>query len=196
MFQERVDRYDANQKVLKDPYVFYETYKAKDIDYQNATINRPSNIGDDFVVYVADINKPTDANNIVGYRDPSSGFPPKWYNKEGVEIQTPKSLASASNTGKITPALQDPANSTNPAKDLSSKAFKDYTPQINIMPRISFSFPISDVAKFDAHYDVLTERPTVGTNRLDPTDYFNILNPNLDLPIARSRFALMYMKSG
>ena len=54
------------------------------------------------------------------------------------------------------------------------------------MPRIAFSFPISDVADFFAHYDVLTQRPP-GANRLDPTQYLNITsnagqfinNPNL-----------------
>ncbi len=38
-------------------------------------------------------------------------------------------------------------------------AFEDYTPQVSFMPRISFSFDISDEAIFFAHYDVLTQRP-------------------------------------
>ena len=38
------------------------------------------------------------------------------------------------------------------------------------MPRISFSFPISDVALFFAHYDILTRRP-VSSNRLDIVRY-------------------------
>ena len=38
------------------------------------------------------------------------------------------------------------------------------------MPRIAFSFPISDEAQFFAHYDVLTQRPPTG-NRLEPVDY-------------------------
>jgi hypothetical protein len=65
------------------------------------------------------------------------------------------------------------------------RAFERYTPQVNIMPRVSFSFPISDEATFFAHYDILTQRP-FGNNRLDPTDYMfletrnNIVNnPNL-----------------
>ena len=54
------------------------------------------------------------------------------------------------------------------------------------MPRISFSFPISDEALFFAHYDVLTSRPTTG-NGLSLTSYYFIEqqgtsvinNPNL-----------------
>ena len=57
-------------------------------------------------------------------------------------------------------------------------AFEDYTPQINVMPRIAFSFPISDEALFFAHYDVLTKRPTTA-NRLDPLDYFYLQTGNI-----------------
>ena len=43
------------------------------------------------------------------------------------------------------------------------------------MPRISFSFPISDEAVFFAHYDILTQRPT-GQNIVSPIDYLFIQN--------------------
>jgi hypothetical protein len=66
--------------------------------------------------------------------------------------------------------LLDPQNKT-----ISSKVFKDFDPQINLMPRIAFAFPISDVANFFAHYDVLTQRPPTG-NRLDPYQYLAIQN--------------------
>jgi outer membrane receptor protein involved in Fe transport len=65
-------------------------------------------------------------------------------------------------------------------------AFEDYTPETVFMPRIAFSFPISDEAQFFAHYDVLTQRPPTG-NRLEPVDYLfmadrvgaTLNNPNL-----------------
>ena len=41
--------------------------------------------------------------------------------------------------------------------------FKDYDPQLNLMPRLAFSFPISESAGFFAHYDVLVERPNSNT---------------------------------
>ena len=44
------------------------------------------------------------------------------------------------------------------------------------MPRVAFSFPISDVGNFFAHYDVLTQRPSGIDMRFDPTDYYFINN--------------------
>ena len=156
----RVDRYDANQKVLKDPFSLFETIKAGEVTQLGGNdVSHPSNIGDDYVVYVNDINSPT---AIVGYRNERT-----WYNAEGVEISDPTVLRTGSG---IAPYLVDPSDNI-----VSSKAFKDYQPQTNIMPRISFSFPISEDALFFAHYDVLTKRP-VGGNRLDPTDYLFIEN--------------------
>ena len=58
----RIDRYDANQKVLKDKYLLYPAYtvdtelSASDIISQT---NHPSNIGGDYVVYVDDVANPS-----------------------------------------------------------------------------------------------------------------------------------------
>lgn len=159
----RVDRFDANQKVLKDPYVFQEVYTAGE-----KAPNRPENIKSDYVVYVDD---PSSSNpQIVGYRytDVKTAAT-TWYNSEGKEISDPKLLAV---DGKLAPYLKDPNYaSKNP---FSVNAFKDYKPQINVMPRAAFSFPISDVANFFAHYDVLTQRPNDGFMRFDPKDYYFI----------------------
>jgi len=160
----RVDRFDANQSVLKDPYSFYDTYKAGDDD--NGKLlggDRPSNIGDDYVVYVNNLENPT---KIMGYRSGST-----WYNASGTEISDPITISTA--TG-IAPYLLYPDIDMSSDDYNVSMSFKDYEPQITVMPRIAFSFPISDVAKFYAHYDVLSTRPE--GNVLDPTDYlfFNI----------------------
>jgi hypothetical protein len=160
----RVDRFDANQKVLKDKYLLFEAKTAGEWDGSHNGANggvHPSNIGDDYVVYVDGQT----TGNIVGYRNGDT-----WYNNLGVEIADPGVIANASSTGTITPLLVDPSNKT-----VNSKAFKDYDPQVTFMPRIAFSFPISDVANFFAHYDVLTQRPSV-YQRLDPTDYYFINN--------------------
>lgn len=164
----RVDRFDANQKVLKDAYSLFETVKAGEAtEYEH-----PANIGDDYVVYVDDLKNPS---KVLGYRNGSD-----WYNASGTQISDPSVLETASG---IAPLLVDPNNTSR--KDIKVSAFKDYEPQINYMPRVSFSFPISDVALFFAHYDVLTKRPTDGL-RFDPTDYYflqdqnnTINNPNL-----------------
>lgn len=156
----RVDRYDANQKVLKDPYLLYEAYTAGETTTINGDpINHPGNIDNSAVVYVNDLSSPT---AIVGYREGSV-----WYDAQGTEISDPSLLRTG--TG-IAPYLINPDQEV-----ISSGAFKDYEPQINVMPRISFSFPISENALFYANYDVLTQRPSVG-NRLDLTDYLYMQN--------------------
>jgi len=150
----RVDRFDANQKVLKDPYLLFPAKTVKEVTDLGP---HPSNMGPDYVVYVNDVENPT---SILGYRNGST-----WYNAQGAEITDPAVIETASG---IAPYLVDPKQKT-----ISSNAFKDYEPQVNFMPRISFSFPISDEALFFAHYDVLTKRPTDGI-QLDPLDYFFI----------------------
>lgn len=152
----RIDRFDANQKVLKDRYLFAEALTVKEV----TNFSHPDNMGDDYVVYVDDYNSP---NVIKGYRNQTT-----WYDANGNEIADP-SLVVGSN-GQVNPYLVDPSATT-----ISSKAFKDYDPQINFMPRIAFAFPISEEANFFAHYDVLTQRPTDGY-RLDPIQYYYIAN--------------------
>ena len=163
----RVDRFDANQKVLKDPYLFSEAKTVKEVNDLGAI---PSNMGDDYVVYVNDVNSPT---AIVGYRDGDD-----WYNASGTQISDPTTIETASG---IAPYLVNP-NET----ELQTSAFKDYDPQTTISPRISFSFPLSEKANFFAHYDILTSRPSSG-NRIDMINYYFIdqvgtrviSNPNL-----------------
>lgn len=161
----RVDRYDANQKVLKDQYVLFPTVKAGEqeaIDLlPEGTTSHPSNIGDNYVVYVDNVENPT---SILGYRDGKT-----WYSASGIELQDASSLRVSN--GLPAPLLVGDYKTTNNSTDIQSESFEDYKPQTNFMPRIAFSFPISDEANFFAHYDILTKRPTTGT-RLDPSDYY------------------------
>jgi outer membrane receptor protein involved in Fe transport len=129
----------------------------------------PGNMGGDNVVYVDNVSNPT---TILGFRDGDT-----WYNADGAEILDPNAIGGSLG---ISPFLVNPD-----AERAEIEAFEDYEPQINVMPRISFSFPISDVALFFAHYDVLTQRPTSNL-WADPRVYyyFNniggvINNPNL-----------------
>ena len=171
----RVDRFDANQKVLKDRYLLYNAYTAgADVDLLNSN-SAPSTIGDDYVVYVDDIESPS---AVVGYRNGDI-----WYNADGLVISDPSLLAEAAG-GKIAPYLTNPSDALN--GDIKMDVFEDYKPETVFMPRIAFSFPISDEAQFFAHYDVLTQRPPTG-NRLEPVDYLfmadrvgaTLNNPNL-----------------
>lgn len=157
----RVDVFDANQPVLKDPYLFYNAYTVAEVREMKANdpttyswVEIPDAMGDDYVVYVNDVNNP---NAINGFR---TGM--NWYNADGIQVEDPKVLRGA--TG-IAPFLVDPSQETP-----NASAFEDYKPQINVMPRIAFSFPISDEASFFAHYDILTKRPTSGY-RFDPFQY-------------------------
>ncbi len=141
----RVDRFDANQKVLKDPFLLYAAKTVGEVSsIGGESVNHPANMGSDYVVYVDQVNEPS---KIEGYRN---GY--TWYNAQGTEIQDPTLIAGSSG---IAPYLVDPSLQR-PTID----AFKDYDPQISVMPRVAFSFPISDEALFFAHYDVLTQRPT------------------------------------
>ncbi|NDG52318.1 MAG: hypothetical protein EBY39_04715 [Flavobacteriia bacterium] len=167
----RVDRYDANQSVLADEYCLYDAYTASsNVALLSGDYIRPSGIGDDYVVYVNDLDNPTE---VVGYRDGQD-----WFDENGEAINDPKTLAQASTTGQITPYLVNSEDSI--------PVFKDFEPQTDFSPRISFSFPISDEAQFFAHYDVLTQRPPTG-NRLNPISYLYLAetvnafvnNPNL-----------------
>ena len=176
----RVDRYDANQEVLKDKYSLYPTVDVKEMRRNSnkypvlSNYDHPSNIGDDFVVYA---NSITDQNIIMGYRDGDD-----WYDAEGTSVTDPSVLDAGVG---VTPFLKEPNHNAEENYGLTADAFEDYTPQITVMPRISFNFPISDEAMFFAHYDILTQRPS-SSNRTNPFEYLflasnagNVDNGNL-----------------
>jgi len=171
----RVDRYDANQKVLKDKYSLYELVKAGNVKtLNNSPVTHPNNIGDDFAVYVDDNINPT---KITGYRSGDV-----FYDADGNQLATGKSVQV---NGRVNPLIAQ-APDTSGGFTLNEKGFEDYKPQINFNPRVSFSFPISDQASFFANYDVLTSRPTTNA-RASAIDYYflitdptgSINNPNL-----------------
>ena len=169
----RLDRFDANQPVLKDRFSFFPTRNvafAKSTDPNQGTaeaFTAPANIGDDFVVYVDDIESPS-IDGIIGYRDPATN---RFFGSTGEELNDPTVLQSGT---RIAPWLENPGDITT-TRDLNSESFEDYDPQFNLMPRISFSFPISDEATFFANYDIKTQRPG-GQNILNPIDLIFIAN--------------------
>lgn len=163
----RVDRYDANQSVLRDKYLWRNAYTAGSsvpvASVQNDLANRPSNIGDDYVVYVDNLENPT---SVVGYRDGDN-----WYNADGVQLADPSPLRTSEGIAPYLIRSSDGSlNGDLPGSRLTKDAFEDYKPAVNVMPRIAFSFPISDEAVFFAHYDILTQRPT-SASRLDLFGY-------------------------
>ncbi len=161
----RVDRFDANQKVLKDKYSLYPIRTVAEVDQLAGNpVTHPGNIGSDYAVYVNDIQNPTE---IVGYRKGDT-----WYNSTGAEIFDPAVLAAQTSTGKISPYLVDPTmDIKDPNTFDPNLSFVDYDPQYTVMPRIAFSFPITETAMFTAHYDVLTQRP-LSRNEATPYHYY------------------------
>jgi hypothetical protein len=143
----RVDRLDLNQPVLRDPYVMRPFYTAREAA-SRGNFSLPSNIGGNWVPYVDRLidnenAAPLGPENILGYRDNKT-----WYDRNGTPVD-PELLRV---NGEVIPYIRQDS--------LTIDAFKDYEPQINFMPRVSFSFSVTDQANFFAHYDVLTQRPT------------------------------------
>ncbi len=148
----RLERFDNNMPVLKDPFTLYPVKTAGEVsEIGNNQVTHPSTIGSNYAVYVDDVKNPT---KILGYRDGIN-----WYNAEGSRINDPSVLANATTSGRIQPYLVDPNNQV----ITTTGTFKDYQPQINVLPRVWFSFPINEKAQFFATYDILTQRPTEGT---------------------------------
>ena len=170
----RVDRFDANQYVLKDPYLFREAYTVKEVRgmFLDGKGNDmiASNAEDDWVVYVNQQDKTLDPDNtsIVGYRQGHN-----WYDDKGAIVTDPSSVLGATGGPILKNALDEKAVSK-----VEGGAFDKYEPAWSIMPRLSFSFNVSSKSLFYAHYNIITVRPT--DLRLDPISYLWIekLGPN------------------
>lgn len=157
----RVDRYDANTKVLKDPYSLYDVMTASDF-HNSFGGERPGNIGDDYKVYVT-----SEGGDVVkAYRNEDT-----WYFANGAPANDGTEIFGGT---IVYPRYAEGEQSK---RDVTSKnfdpdiSFEDYTPQVNWMPRLAFSFPISDEANFFANYDVLVQRPP-GNSLVTPRTYF------------------------
>lgn len=177
----RVDRFDLNQSVLKDPYILPPSFRVGDLPGSplpdDAVESIPSSIGQDYAVYVSSFEY--SEASIVGYRDGN-----QFFNANGEPVADP-SLIAAAGGGDIKPFLVNPPESDNPntpqdesalSASITDESFEDYEPQVVVMPRVAFNFPITDEAIFIAHYDVLAQRPTTDLARMDPFDYLDLTN--------------------
>ena len=192
----RIDRYDANTKVLRDNYSLYDILGAGAY-HASFGGEKPGNIGNDYKVYLNESE-----TGVQAYRDGD-----QWFQADGTPVNSSIEIEGI-RSGLVFPVFADPNAQGNPnyiksqafaeVKNVSRDPnvttsrsgidmnFEDYKPQINIMPRLAFSFPISADANFFAHYDILVQRPpsnTIATAR----DYFYFIdnssqlfnNPNL-----------------
>jgi hypothetical protein len=169
----RIDRYDANTFVLKDPYSLYPVKTVREVRSESSPISQQlnSSVSDDAVVYVNDVESPT---SIVGYRETNTNNGvTRWFDKNGSSINDPQLIANATSTGQIAPYLVNRAKSD---RKITSNSFADYKPKFYINPRIWFKFPISTTAQFFANYDVLSQRPDAGNITTIDDYYFLIAN--------------------
>lgn len=171
----RIDRFDANQQVLKDPFLFREAHtvgslKAGEFGFDDDRF--VANADDSWIVYIGDKGKLPDGTtqSVIGYRDGRD-----WYDANGQQISDPTTMLGATGGPALIEALDESAISK-----VSGKAFADYTPQWSFMPRISFSFPVGENSLFYAHYNVIAYRPT--NLQLNPVSYLFIekLGSNAD----------------
>lgn len=188
----RVDRYDANQTVLRDKYstVYLDKVGETDLSaFANGDLfsdaNRSSLIGEDWAIYVDktsdELNGNQNTYNVVGFRDGNS-----WYDVNGNRVRdysTIKALLGDDAPSNARPwftyaeQLKEPGNAADrriydeTSLDING-AFQDFRAQWNVMPRISFSFPVNDMATFFANYDVLTQRPNPDRTRIRPSDFY------------------------
>ncbi len=172
----RVDRFDANTKVLKDPYSLYDIMGAQDYHSQFGG-EKPGNVGNDFKVYLDDLG-----SSVMAYREGDN-----WFSDNGTPINNPANFFPG---GLVFPKYadenaEDISNYIKSRKFDPSASFTDYEAQVNFMPRLAFSFPISTEANFFAHYDILVQRPP-SNNFASPRDFFYFTdsrstrnNPNL-----------------
>lgn len=158
----RVDYFNGNQYVMKDPYLLYESYTVADIRKDRSLISGGDqyldNAGDDWTPYVNQV--PSDEGGekpeIIGYRDPAGN----WYNAAGVALNSFSGVSGVS--GKPTPYYTQDGLNAIKNRTVGTGGFERYTPQIVAMPRIAFSFPIGEKSQFKASFDIIARRPSGG----------------------------------
>ncbi len=164
----RVDQYDANTKVLKDARSLYEIQTAD--EFFNGAV--PTGVESDYLVYKESV----DSDAVKAYRRGD-----QWYFGDGTPANDGNVIFGTSPTF---PAFKTESPDIRSEDFDVNSSFEDYTPQINWMPRLAFSFPISDDANFFAHYDILVQRPSSNSLATALDFYYfndrpNINNPNL-----------------
>ena len=163
----RLDFYDANTQVLIDPFSLSDIESANDFYARNPDLIRPASIEDDYKVYVSGEG----SNDVKGYRRGDEWFAPDGTRTDGLnlfggDVINP-SYKERDEIRRDPQFFESVDNRFDP-----SLSFTDYDPQLNIMPRLAFSFPISEDAGFFAHYDVLVQRPQANAVIATALDYY------------------------
>ncbi|MCF8236935.1 MAG: carboxypeptidase regulatory-like domain-containing protein [Saprospiraceae bacterium] len=158
----RADRYDANTSVLKDQYALYDIMTADSYYSSVLQTSKPANIGDDYKVYV----EQEGSTDIKSFR-----VGDQWYYPNGAPAPDGTAIYGTSTS---TPYYKEQDANIRDIRSPDYKpetSFEDYKSKLFWVPRLAFSFPISDESNFFANYDVLVSRPTSNTI-VTPLDYF------------------------
>ncbi len=171
----RMERFDANQPVLKDPYSMAPIYSvgevkgSEDPRFKNLKTAIPTTIGDDYAIYVNNEKFGEGGQSgdlrVAGFRKGNN-----WYDENGNPISDPAQIGRNAKTARNTPLLIDPSNPNKP----TLASFTDYVPDLKLLPRVWFSFPINTSSQFFGTYDILTQRPSANVGQID--DYYYLQN--------------------
>lgn len=184
----RVDRFDLNQQVLRDQWSLTRLNYVGQTNMSGFSRfgQLPPNVSPNAAIIVN--NNPESYNGtnqnafeVIGYREGA-----RFYDANGNETNNFRDLLERSADGNLYQWFDVTGIQNDPARRklfrearITTDAFTDYKPQVNWMPRVAFSFPISDQALFFAHYDVLTQRPAAfngAFNFASPYSYYALNN--------------------
>jgi len=143
----RLDYYDANTKVLRDPYSFVDVETADQFYARNTELVKPPTVESDYKVYVKDDG----GTEVVGYRKGDVWFKPDGSATEGNllfggglvfpsfieqdELKRNPQLYDRLEDENGDPLLDESGNQIIERYD-PNISFTDYDPQLNVMPRL------------------------------------------------------------
>jgi hypothetical protein len=172
----RLDAFDANQQVPEDPYLFYKAYTVGDLA-SNASFSYtiPSGIGNDFVVYVDNVNNP---HQITGFRDGD-----QWYDSDGNPISNPNPLDVGSG---VSPYLKNPGQ-----ERIRSDVFIKNKIFFNFLPQVSIQKMLNKWLYLSFRYNSSVQNPIPEITFSNPAVYYFFDNlsgwiPNPDLKPERT----------
>lgn len=157
----RADYFDANTKVLRDPYSLYRIETADEFS-RRRDVQIPGSVDPEAAVYITGDDRDNDGIKAFRLGD-------DWFAPDGTKTD-PRLIFG---TDPVSPSysFSDAENNIQSREFNTDNSFVDYNPSFKLTPRISLSFPISEEAGFFAHYDQLVQRPTSNTE-FTALDYF------------------------
>ena len=183
----RLDVYDANRPVLKDPYTLYPAYTVDEaLKKGELQFDKPDPVGSNFIVYTDRYYFP---NEVTGFRKGD-----QWYNAEGRAIDDPAILDKGSG---IIPYLKYPGEEYEIQGEnwKPEMTFTDYKRAVNWLPQIDLDYALTKKLNIYVHYSTSTRNPGNGSEFL-PYNYYYwnkvasskiVSNPNLK-PMRNEKF--------